>query len=363
MAEIAATLGITSTALYRHYRNKSELLELSVLEALEATREIIARPVDLDDLMDSLIHIVLDRRGVSALWQREARYLSEEVQRQVWDLLREIEVRARAGLRAARPDISESDAEMLSWCLLGMFDSVSHHAVTLPRDRFEWLLRDLGHRLVGTELTTSEPLPERTVAPIVPQIDSVLDEHSRRERLLAAAARLFSEKGYPAVSIDDIGAASGITGPSVYYHFSSKSELLSELVDTGARVTEEYVARALAEVSTPLDACRTMMSYYLSFAFTHRELVWAMVTELTHMPPATEATHRARQRAGVMAWVGALRDVRPELDEDGARIIVQAVIMIINDVVRLPELRRRPSVTSELSAIGVALQAPNRTAR
>lgn len=40
--------------------------------------------------------------------------------------------------------------------------------------------------------------------------------------------RLFREKGFRGTSINDIGAAAGVTGPALYRHFSGKGELLTE---------------------------------------------------------------------------------------------------------------------------------------
>lgn len=357
MAQIAASLGITSTALYRHFKNKGDLLEHCVVDELRYTVDTIGSPQGLDALIATGSRVALDRRGISALWQREARYLSPDAQLEVWRIVRGMERRVRAELLAARPELGEA-AELLSWCMLAMFDSVSHHKVELPRARFEELLRDLGRRLTEVTLSEEHTFEPHEIVPLVPPPNSMLDEFSRRDRLLAAAARLFSSRGYHAVSIDDIGAASGITGPSVYYHFRSKSELLSELIQKGGEATDWYTKQALKEATTPLEACATMMSYYLSFASTHRELVWSIVSELTHVPDEESATHRSRQRSGFLRWAEALCSARPDLKSDEARVIVQAVIMIINDAVRLPELLQRPGLTSELSAIGMALQQP-----
>jgi AcrR family transcriptional regulator len=49
---------------------------------------------------------------------------------------------------------------------------------------------------------------------------------SRREVILAAAIRLFSQYGHGGVGMDDIGATAGMTGPAVYRHFAIKDELL-----------------------------------------------------------------------------------------------------------------------------------------
>lgn len=54
----------------------------------------------------------------------------------------------------------------------------------------------------------------------------------RRELILAAAVRLFAERGYHAASMDEIGAAAGISKAVVYDHFASKRELYTILLDT-----------------------------------------------------------------------------------------------------------------------------------
>ena len=57
----------------------------------------------------------------------------------------------------------------------------------------------------------------------------------RRAELLAGALRLFRQRGYHATSINDIGAAVGVSGPALYRHFESKDDLLAEAIMAGAR--------------------------------------------------------------------------------------------------------------------------------
>jgi AcrR family transcriptional regulator len=53
----------------------------------------------------------------------------------------------------------------------------------------------------------------------------------RRERLDAAALRLFSERGYAAASLDDIAREAGMPVGAVYQHYRSKRQLLLSLMD------------------------------------------------------------------------------------------------------------------------------------
>lgn len=53
---------------------------------------------------------------------------------------------------------------------------------------------------------------------------------TRREQILQEAARLFAERGFHGVGVDEIGAAVGISGPGLYRHFPGKDAMLAELL-------------------------------------------------------------------------------------------------------------------------------------
>jgi AcrR family transcriptional regulator len=55
---------------------------------------------------------------------------------------------------------------------------------------------------------------------------------TRREELLAIAARLFAERGFKNTTVRDIADAAGILSGSLYHHFDSKEAMVDELLDT-----------------------------------------------------------------------------------------------------------------------------------
>ena len=55
-----------------------------------------------------------------------------------------------------------------------------------------------------------------------------------RERLLAAAAGLFADRGYAATSVREICEAAGVTKPTLYYYFGSKGGLARALLGDAA---------------------------------------------------------------------------------------------------------------------------------
>lgn len=48
---------------------------------------------------------------------------------------------------------------------------------------------------------------------------------TNRERLIAQGRRLFTQKGFSEVSVDEIAAAAGLTKGAVYYQFKDKTDL------------------------------------------------------------------------------------------------------------------------------------------
>ena len=102
-----------------------------------------------------------------------------------------------------------------------------------------------------------------------------------RARIQGVARELFGEKGVQRTSLQDIASRLGITKPALYYHFSSREELvrsiLQPLIDEGERYISQQEQRARANAATP----RELLEGYFDFHFRHRaELVFA-VTELT----------------------------------------------------------------------------------
>ena len=60
----------------------------------------------------------------------------------------------------------------------------------------------------------------------------------RQAAILHEAARLFAERGFSGVSLEELGAAVGVSGPAVYRHFANKQALLGAIL---VRVSERLL--------------------------------------------------------------------------------------------------------------------------
>ncbi|MCA0203015.1 MAG: TetR/AcrR family transcriptional regulator [Proteobacteria bacterium] len=74
----------------------------------------------------------------------------------------------------------------------------------------------------------------------------LFDPDKPRDRLLAAAARLFRRQGYAATTVREIGAEVGILSGSLFHHVRSKEEMLFAVME---RVIAAMLADLRAELS------------------------------------------------------------------------------------------------------------------
>ncbi len=152
----------------------------------------------------------------------------------------------------------------------------------------------------------------------------------RRLQLLSAAERLFAERGFVAVRLEDIGAAAGVSGPAIYRHFPNKESMLVELlVGISARLlagARDVTARG-PDAAVALDG---LVDFHLDFALGEPDLIRIQDRDLAHLPVAAERQVRKAQRQYVEVWVGVLRELNAELAEADARLTAHAVFGLLN---------------------------------
>src|SRR5687768_18454636 len=90
---------------------------------------------------------------------------------------------------------------------------------------------------------------------------------SRREEILEIAMGLFATRGYHGVSMDDIGAAAGVTGPALYHHFAGKEAMLAAALNP---VSEQLLDGGRARVGEfdgdPGAALAALVDFHVDFA-------------------------------------------------------------------------------------------------
>ncbi|WP_159942287.1 MULTISPECIES: TetR/AcrR family transcriptional regulator [unclassified Nocardiopsis] len=152
----------------------------------------------------------------------------------------------------------------------------------------------------------------------------------RRIAILGAAARLFAERGYRGVSIDDLGRAVGTTGPALYRHFAGKQALLGEvLVDVSDRLAHQGRER-VARATGPEEALDALLRGHIAFALDEPDLITVHDRELGNLTDTDRRRVRRLQRGYVEQWVGVLARLRPDAPPAVLRAAVHAVFGLLN---------------------------------
>ncbi|WP_193318595.1 TetR/AcrR family transcriptional regulator [Nonomuraea phyllanthi] len=114
------------------------------------------------------------------------------------------------------------------------------------------------------ELLVGRPVRERA------------DAARNREKVLAAAARLFAEKGVDAVSMDAVAAEAGVGKGTLFRRFGDKSGLAAALLDARERDLQERILSGPPPLGPGAPAAERLTAFvaaYLDYLFSHLDLV------------------------------------------------------------------------------------------
>jgi AcrR family transcriptional regulator len=331
VADIARDLGLSAGAVYRYVPDKMSMLVDSIEGMVEewsaAAFAAVAEPappeVMLERLARSTTACAVDRAEVVGLWHREAGVLpAEATSRLVATRAHTISAWSDV-LRACEPELAEDEVELRVRIALGVLNSVSE-------------LRSAGRGrqidLLSYALQRALRAPVRSGA-----IKPVLGENGaplhRSDVIAREAAALFRRRGYGSVGMNDIGAASGVAGPSIYKHYSGKLELLTAVVLPVAVAIEEI----LAGTSDPGEPAAQRLARFLEcrseLAVARKDQVSVFVTESKHLDPkdrrAVSQVH-LQERAHLARLIGEARDA-PEAD---AKVVAAACLAMVDSVAR-----------------------------
>ncbi|MFI7131263.1 TetR/AcrR family transcriptional regulator [Nonomuraea sp. NPDC050153] len=114
------------------------------------------------------------------------------------------------------------------------------------------------------ELLVGRPVKERA------------DAARNREKVLAAAARLFAEKGVEAVSMDAVAAEAGVGKGTLFRRFGDKSGLAVALLDSRERDLQQRILSGpppLGPGGPAPERLTAFVAAYLDYLFAHLDLV------------------------------------------------------------------------------------------
>ena len=152
----------------------------------------------------------------------------------------------------------------------------------------------------------------------------------RQAAILHEAARLFAERGFSGVSLEDLGAAVGVSGPAVYRHFANKQALLGAIL---LRVSERLLAGGqdvLVREADPSAQLAALVAFHVDFALSDADVIRVQDRDLASLNDADRSRVRRLQREYVELWIRVLAHLHPDHADAELRVRAHACFGLIN---------------------------------
>jgi TetR/AcrR family transcriptional regulator, cholesterol catabolism regulator len=144
---------------------------------------------------------------------------------------------------------------------------------------------------------------------------------TRKDQILEKAAELFSQRGYHATTMRDLGEVTGLLPGSLYAHFSGKEEILYQIVIEAARQFLGGMEALRAQPAPPEEKLRAAMRAHIEVVARDLEGARVFLHEWRALRGGRRSEIRKLRRRYEELWDEIIREVAPA-DPKLARLLV-----------------------------------------
>ncbi|MBQ9267507.1 MAG: TetR/AcrR family transcriptional regulator [Clostridia bacterium] len=101
-----------------------------------------------------------------------------------------------------------------------------------------------------------------------------------KRKIFEAAMKLFAEKGYDATSVEEITATVGVAKGTLYYHFSSKEEIYSFLIEEGMKLLNNSIEIKTEKLTDPIMKLRAVIIIQLKVIMKYNEFITILLSQI-----------------------------------------------------------------------------------
>ena len=175
------------------------------------------------------------------------------------------------------------------------------------------------------------------------------NSYNTRERyyaILQAAERLFGEKGYQGVSIDEIARTAGVAKGLINYHFGSKENLLVDVLSKGTTALFAQLDAVTQSHVTAKERIRAAIEIYLTVASAGPALT-QMAMMAVFEPNCSESIRKLwltfmEKNLNRFADLVEQGIAKGELKPVDSRLVTQMVMAWAFEVLRAATLKKEP---------------------
>jgi len=151
----------------------------------------------------------------------------------------------------------------------------------------------------------------------------------RMEQTLSVARSLFAERGYSAVTMDELAAQVGVTKPLLYNYFGNKERLYIACMERAGDALTATIADSVAAPTTPGEALRGGVQAFFAFLDSDRA-AWVVLFDET-LPRGGEVADRVADYRGQIVQLISSSTLAqlPPRSRRGAKVEVEALAVIL----------------------------------
>jgi AcrR family transcriptional regulator len=345
MEEIAAGVGISAAALYRHFPNKYALFAECanvMADRLVAALDEAPAGAPLSGVLAALTRVTVAHRASGGLYRWEARYLERADRRLLRAKFGQVVGRVAETVRREHPLPGE---HLRAVAALGAIGSITMHHTSVAQRRIEDLLlaSALGVAATDPAAAAGSGLSVELPAQPVPR--------TRRAEILAAAVPLFARDGFANVTNGQIAQAVGLASSAIYRHYPGKVDILVAACLQAAGLLAQAVERSLDRAADPARAVVALTAAYVAYSFEHNALNSVAEAEIRGLPADLRRPLILAQREYIAVWEHQLRLARPELDPRQARLLVHAGFGVVVEAGRALRWQDTPGHRDAVTAL------------
>jgi AcrR family transcriptional regulator len=307
-ANVAARAGVGKPALYRRWETPQELL----VDALRA----IPLPGGIEDLGDAQAELAAYMRGLMRLYvspdgaammrvitefhdetEPFRRWITETSDGMIAHAATVIERAVDRGEPAPRLP-ARTVMEILTGTMLSHIVTRLHAGQLPPEEEMAEYCWELAGLVVDRPGSVSS-----RVTPAI-ELERRPPPSSRREQLIRIAQHVVAQRGLADFTLAHVAESAGVTAPALYTHFSSRTDLLEQVLEATARdYAEDMRVTDDAEASVER-RLRTRLSRWATTPTGRLRIIHDAVLRVPDSPRIKLATQRARR-----AWTDFVVDV------------------------------------------------------
>lgn len=152
-----------------------------------------------------------------------------------------------------------------------------------------------------------------------------------RQRILDAAAHVLSRKGYAGTRLTEVAEVADLQAPAIYYYFSSRDDLIEEVMWSGIAQMTTHVQTALDALppdASPIDRILAAVEAHLRYELEISDYTTAAIRNAGQIPEHIRGRYSTEVARYGELWRQLFQEaerggaLRPELDIRAARMLI-----------------------------------------